>query len=130
MAGGYRQPANPAATSGPGALSQRTDGGAGSAKQPLRVASGGGYGARAAAEAQQGAAPMSAGGAGGAPAPGGGGPGPQGIDAFGPTQRPNESPTAGLQQEGMYSEADPYMMVRIAYQMYPHPSLARLLPEE
>lgn len=27
MAGGYRQPADPASVSGPGALSQRTDGG-------------------------------------------------------------------------------------------------------
>lgn len=34
--GGYRQPSKPAATSGPGALSQRTDGGPGSAKIPLK----------------------------------------------------------------------------------------------
>jgi hypothetical protein len=34
--GGYRQPSNPAAASGPGALSQRTDGGPGSTKQPIR----------------------------------------------------------------------------------------------
>lgn len=34
--GGYRQPANPAPVSGPGALSQRTDGGPGSSSQPIR----------------------------------------------------------------------------------------------
>jgi len=119
-------PAQPAAVSGPGALSQRTDGGAG---QPIRLPAGGEYGARKAAEAQQAAAPMSAGGTGGVPASGGAA-SLAGIDAFGPTQRPNESPTAGLQEQGMYSETDPYMLVRIAYQMYPHPSLARLLPEE
>lgn len=33
--GGYRQPANPAPVSGPGALSKRTDGGPGG-KQPIR----------------------------------------------------------------------------------------------
>lgn len=52
------------------------------------------------------------------------------MDVFGPTQRPNESPTAGLGEQSLYSEADPYMLVRIAYQLYPHPSLARLLPEQ
>ena len=52
------------------------------------------------------------------------------MDVFGPTQRPDEPVNAGLQPEGMYSEADPYMMVRLAYQVYPHPSLARLLPED
>jgi hypothetical protein len=34
--GGYRQPSKPAATSGPGSLSERTDGGPGSAKIPLK----------------------------------------------------------------------------------------------
>ena len=52
------------------------------------------------------------------------------MDVFGPTKRPDEANTAGLQPEGMYSEADPYMMVRLAYQLYPSPSLARLLPED
>ena len=52
------------------------------------------------------------------------------MDVFGPTQRPNEANTAGLDDQSMYSEADPYMMVRLAYQVYPHPSLARLLPED
>jgi hypothetical protein len=34
--GGYRQPSKPAAASGPGGLSERTDGGPGSAKIPLK----------------------------------------------------------------------------------------------
>lgn len=42
--GGYRQPNNPAPVSGPGQLSQRTDGGPGDAKQPVRVPTGGSYG--------------------------------------------------------------------------------------
>lgn len=42
--GGARQPSNPAPVSGPGALSRRTDGGPGNAKQPIRVPTGGSYG--------------------------------------------------------------------------------------
>ena len=42
--GGYRQPSNPAPVSGPGALSARTDGGAGSSKQPIRRIPGQAYG--------------------------------------------------------------------------------------
>lgn len=57
--GGYRQPSNPAPVSGPGALSQRTDGGATQAPQ---VAAGGGYGDRKAMMDMQGAAPMQGGG--------------------------------------------------------------------
>lgn len=53
--GGYRAPANPAAVSGPGALSQRTDGGQG---QPVTPVSGLGYGENGAVNAMQGAAPM------------------------------------------------------------------------
>ena len=42
--GGYRQPSNPAPVSGPGALSARTDGGAGNSKQPIRRIPGQAYG--------------------------------------------------------------------------------------
>lgn len=56
--GGYRQPANPAPVSGPGALSQRTDGGPG--KQPVRAPSGGAYGDRQNLEQLQQAAPVAA----------------------------------------------------------------------
>ena len=41
--GGYQRPTNPAVSSGPGALAQRTDGGPAS-KQAARYMSGGEYG--------------------------------------------------------------------------------------
>lgn len=51
--GGYRRPSSPAPVSGPGALSQRTDGGPG---QPVRTPTGGQYGeAQALTQMQQGA---------------------------------------------------------------------------
>ena len=130
--GGPRQPRNPAAVSPPGS-GARTDGGAGSKSQPLRVPSGGAYGQRQAAMAQQQGAPMAAGGpqggASGGPAPqGAGGPLPP-LDVFGPTGRPNESPTQGLANQGAFNQDDPDMMLKAIYQMFPHPSLARLLPE-
>lgn len=67
--GGYRQPANPAPVSGPGSLSQRTDGGP--ASQPVRAPSGGQYGDRQNLEQLQQAAPVAAspGGDVGAPQP-------------------------------------------------------------
>ena len=57
--GGPRTPSNPAPVSGPGALSQRTDGGP---SQPVRPISGLEYGANQELNDIQGAAPMSAGG--------------------------------------------------------------------
>jgi hypothetical protein len=130
--GGPRQPARPAAVSTPGS-GARTDGGAGSKSQPLRVASGGAYGQRQAAEAQQGAAPMAAGGppggASGGSAPGGAGGGAPPLDIFGPTGRPNEPVTAGLDNQGLINPDDPDMMLKAIYQAFPHPSLARLMPE-
>lgn len=57
--GGYRQPGNPAPVSGPGALSKRTDGPQGGGGQPIRVPSGGAYGARQELENLQQAAPLS-----------------------------------------------------------------------
>ena len=92
-------PARPAAVSGPGALSARTDGGP---SQPIRPIPGGTYGDRKASIEQQQAAPM--------PAPAGPSPGPQGpvpapsppapqgpvnSDPFGPTERPDESIMTG-----------------------------------
>lgn len=90
--GGYRQPGNPAPVSGPGALSQRTDGGP---SQPVRTPSGGAYGERQQLEQLQQAAPLSAspgGDAGGAP--------PadltEGLIGLGePSQLPDEPVTAG-----------------------------------
>lgn len=82
--GGHRTPNNPAAVSGPGAMSARTDGGATQAPQ---VAPGNGYGERKAMLDLQGSAPMQGGGGGMSASmlpP---------IDA--PTARPDEPVTAG-----------------------------------
>ena len=126
--GGPRQPARPAAVSGPGALSARTDGGAGSASQPLRVASGGAYGERKAAVEQQQAAPLAAaGGAGGAPAPVQGQVAPPGQDGgiFGPTEQPNQ-PMGGMGAASEMAQA-PQSVLRYVYSQFPHPAIARLL---
>ena len=57
--GGYRQPTNPASVSGPGALSQRTDGGAmDGMMQPQGQYTGFAYGENSALDAQAGAAKM------------------------------------------------------------------------
>ncbi len=88
-------PAKPAAVSGPGALSRRTDGGP---SQPIRPIPGGTYGDRQASVEQQQAAPMAAsngpppGPPPGAMASTGG---PVSGDPFGPTERPNESLMTG-----------------------------------
>ena len=126
--GGYRQPDNPAAVSGPGALSQRTDGGAGSKTQPIRVASGGAYGERQAAEQQQAAAPMAGGGP-ATPAAGGAMPTPPpaaNAGAFGPTQRPNESNMLGAEQMTPMAQ-NPQAFLRVLYSQFPHPAIARLV---
>ena len=57
--GGYRQPANPAPVSGPGALSQRTDGGAmDGMTQPMQKYTGFNYGDNKELNDQQAGAPM------------------------------------------------------------------------
>lgn len=81
--GGYREPEHPAGASGPGVLSQRTDGAA-AGGQPQMIASGGGYGDRTEMESIQGGAEM-------AQAPGT--PRPAGL--LDPTARPDEPITAG-----------------------------------
>lgn len=82
--GGYRRPSDPAPVSGPGALSQRTDGGA---TQAPMLASGGPYGSRQDMASIQGSAPMA-----GTPAPS--------RDMLtpltAPTARPGEPVTAGV----------------------------------
>ncbi len=128
--GGYRQPKNPAAVSNPQS-GRRVDGGAGSKKQPLRVASGGAYGERKAATEQQQAAPMasetgpppvgSAGGQGGTPAPQGG-PG-----LFGPSQRPSEPITAGALGAPGQPQMTADELMRLLYSKRPSPYLARLI---
>ena len=98
--GGYQAPNNPAPVSGPGAMSQRTDGGPGQAIQRLGNAK---YGEQKAFQQIQQGAPMAAGAnppVG--PSPGAfsqaaqsGGPGGA-VTPFGaPTQRPGEPVTSG-----------------------------------
>jgi hypothetical protein len=89
--GGYRQPANPAPTSGPGALSQRTDGGATeglSKPQPKAVYTGLPYGDNKAVNDQQSGADIAGSGVPNMPIPI--------VPLNAPTQRPNEPVTTGI----------------------------------
>jgi hypothetical protein len=88
--GGYQPPAHPAAVSGPGRLSQRTDGGP---AQQLRHLTDAQYGEDAAYTAQQRGAPLNQ--AGPRPGPSSSGPGPQVVGFGDPTTRPGEPVTAG-----------------------------------
>ena len=94
--GGNRTPSSPAPVSGPGALSQRTDGGPG-AKQPLRVPTGGQYGDATQLRQDQQGAPMAASGGGDQAAPGllAGLSIPQGPGFGAPSQQPDTPVTAG-----------------------------------
>lgn len=85
MAGGYQPPANPAPVSGPGALSQRTDGGPSQPRMQLPDAA---YGEQAQFQADQAGAPMAM--EQGVPA------GPPVPGLMGPTARPDEPVTAGV----------------------------------
>ena len=93
--GGYQKPSRPAAVSGPGAMSARTDGGA--AKPPLPT--GQPYGARQQLEQFQQSGPMlpppSPPAAGGV-APPQAAPPVAPLDPFAPTNRPGEPITAGV----------------------------------
>lgn len=100
-AGGYRTPASPAPVSGPGALSQRTDGG-----QPIRDLPDARYGESADFVAQQQGAPLAqATGPSDVPMPRTGasitepsvpaGPPAELTPLFAPTARPDEPVTAG-----------------------------------
>ena len=98
--GGMRRPANPAPVSGPGQLSQRTDGGP---QQVLSDVSGLAYGENQGLEDLQSAAPLNASGQTTARATrrapsrrGGGRAGGMGVGPLmAPTQRPDEPVTAG-----------------------------------
>jgi hypothetical protein len=92
--GGSRTPSNPAPVSGPGAMSQRTDGGP---TQSARYMAGGDYGDGEAMMDLQRSAPMAA-----SPAPqtqaqsaSGGQPRAVPTPIHAPTERPNEPVTAG-----------------------------------
>jgi hypothetical protein len=85
--GGYRQPSNPAPVSGPGMLSQRTDGGATEGmSQPQQDYTGFAYGENKAIADQQSGAPLA------------GNPFNMAdiVPLNAPTQRPNEPITAGI----------------------------------
>lgn len=128
--GGYQRPARPAAVSGPGSMSARTDG-----RVPQMPHTGLAYGENQAVNDQQGQAPM------GSPSPGGGGgarpagPPPQGQDGvFGPTTRPGEPPTAGIPwgpgsngQQGPILDDNPDMLLQAWAQKYRHPDLIELI---
>lgn len=91
--GGYRQPANPAPVSGPGALSQRTDGGPtegmqSPSTQPARYISGLPYGQGKETYDQQTAAPMQGTDIPSMPEPV--------VPLSAPTQRPSEPITSGI----------------------------------
>jgi hypothetical protein len=93
--GGYRKPANPAATSGPGALSRRTDGGAGN-KQGMKEIRTGKYGESKALMEQQQGADMAGNPS---PIPTVGMPKASAspvTSLFAPTERPNEAVTSGM----------------------------------
>lgn len=98
--GGYQKPANPAPVSGPGALSQRTDGGpADITPQPQQEYSGFAYGQNQAINDQQAAAPM-------AGTPNIAGAFADIVPLTAPTQRPDEPLTAGINRgDGPGSEA-------------------------
>lgn len=128
--GGYQPPRRPAAVSGPGALSARTDGGPSVEYQGLP------YGDNKAVNDQASSAPLAQAGASRArtsPRP----TSPNGpSDVFGPTSRPGEAPTEGIPwgpggdgvsapQVGAADRID--LMVREAYRLTRSPHLVRLL---
>jgi len=127
--GGYRKPERPAAVSTPQS-GARTDGGPAD-KQAMNVASGGGYGARKAAEEQQQGAPMAAGGPGlpaqsaGLGAAAGGAPG---ESMFRPSEVPGQSIGAGVPGgAGQMMKEDPRMLLRELYKKFPTAAIAALL---
>ena len=125
--GGYRQPANPAAVSNPQS-GARTDGGAGSTRQPLRVPTGGQYGEAKALREQQQGAPMAAGASGAPSGPGGGAAllgGGMGEGVFGPsTSGGQPGPVA---DPNVMVAQNPEMFLRVLAAKFPHPAIRRLV---
>lgn len=122
--GGYQRPSNPAGASGPGSMSQRTDG-----RVPKMPVTGLSYGENQEVNDQQSAAPMGApqGNRGAAPRPGGmQAPGPEGV--FGPSGRPGEPMTTGLGSaaQGPRLEENPDLHLQALAQKYQHPDLIAL----
>jgi hypothetical protein len=129
--GGYQRPSKPAAVSGPGSMSARTDG-----RVPQMPHTGLKYGENQAVNDQQGQAAMGAPpGPGGAVAPPRGGPLPQGpTGAFGPTERPGEPMTAGIPwgegsngNEAPVLDDNPDLLLQAWAAKYNHPDLIELV---
>lgn len=127
--GGYQKPKRPAAVSGVGKDSARTDGGPGSA---LPIANNQEYGARKQTEALLSAAPATgqtvpnAGGGGTGPRPDAGSMDSGGLWA--PSQRPNEPITAGtVDGAGGHTGHYPDMVLEILYKKWPSPWIAGLM---
>jgi len=97
--GGYRKPGNPAPVSGPGKLSRRTDGGAGSKQAMREVPSNGQYGYRSDTAAATAGAPLAGGAAPttpvNVPAQRAQNMASQVVPITAPTQRPGEPVTSG-----------------------------------
>lgn len=123
-------PAQPAAVSGPGALSQRTDGGPGSDTQPIRVAAGGPFGSRQELEEAQRAAPLpdrlGSGAAEGGVGPAAPPPQPAAEALFGPTTQPGPGGPRGPRN---FIPDDPDLLLKMIYQAYPHPEIRRLVSD-
>lgn len=104
-----------------------------SGEQPVRVPTGGDFGARKQLESMQQAFPLPAttgGGTPSSPSAGGGGPVPTEVqrpDIFGPSQRPDEPVSAGaMGQVGLLPD-DPAEFLRAVYLAHPTPGVRRLL---
>lgn len=127
--GGYKRPSSPAAVSGPGAMSARTDG-----RVPALPQTGLPYGENQELNAAQSAMPMGTPQQGGGAGGGGRRPQPRGADGiFGPTTRPNEPLTAGVDMgpgapanPGPVLEDNPDLFLQALAQKYKHPDLIAL----
>ena len=126
--GGYRQPSKPAATSGPGALSARTDGGAGSKTQPIRRIPGQAYGEGKALVEQQQAAPLPQTTPTQIPQNVRG----QAVDIFAATERPAEPITEGAMlgpgsPPAQAIDEDANMLLAAMYQVFPSSIISELI---
>jgi hypothetical protein len=121
--GGYREPSKPAAVSGPGALSARTDGGAGSKTQPIRRIPGQAYGEGQALVEQQQAAPLPVARRTQQPTK---------LNIFSPTERPAEPITEGAMlgpgsPPAQAIDEDANMLLAAMYQVYPSSIISELI---
>ena len=121
--GGYREPSKPAAVSGPGALSARTDGGAGSKTQPIRRIPGQAYGEGQALVEQQQSAPLPVARKTQQPTR---------LNIFAPTERPAEPITEGAMlgpgsPPAQAIDEDANMLLAAMYQVFPSSIISELI---